>query len=199
MDNPKDLTFSDITFNSMRITWDSPDGTVTSYRILYYSPEESEREMRVAHKGDRDSVVLRALRPGTEYTVKVIAYHDRTSSEPLIGTQATGRNGKRQRSISRLTVSSILTVSFWSSSAASSNQPSDLRCRGFLVHRVMASSQRCAPDRLPCGRHSQEHQQPRQRDQRCPRHHARDCTWAHGEKHNTQLTTKHNSRLSVLK
>uniref|UniRef100_A0A8C1TUN0 Fibronectin n=1 Tax=Cyprinus carpio TaxID=7962 RepID=A0A8C1TUN0_CYPCA len=73
LQHPRDLTFSDVDSTSMIVTWDVKRVPgVTSYRVLYSSPEEGEREYQPALSGRDNSVVLQGLRPGTIYDIKVI-------------------------------------------------------------------------------------------------------------------------------
>ncbi|XP_017312739.1 fibronectin 1b isoform X2 [Ictalurus punctatus] len=88
-DSPTDLTFSDVDSSSVRVSWRPPQGRVTSYRVFYSSPETGEREWSPAPSRNDDNVLLQHLRPGTEYSVRVIATTDRGATAELAGTHTT--------------------------------------------------------------------------------------------------------------
>ncbi|XP_066518052.1 fibronectin 1b isoform X2 [Hoplias malabaricus] len=88
-DHPRDLVFSDVDTASLRVRWEAPRGPVSSYRVFYSSPEEGEREWRPAPRGTDNNVLLRGLRPGTQYTVKVTPYNRAGPITTLQGSQAT--------------------------------------------------------------------------------------------------------------
>ncbi|XP_062383385.1 fibronectin 1b isoform X1 [Sardina pilchardus] len=88
-DLPTDLSFTDVDTTSLRVTWDTPSERVTSYRVLYTSPQEGERELYPAPRGSDTSAVIPNLSPNTQYTIKVIPVQGRTPLTTLVGQQAT--------------------------------------------------------------------------------------------------------------
>nr|XP_025042612.1 fibronectin isoform X1 [Pelodiscus sinensis] len=89
IDRPRGLTFTEVDVDSIKIAWESPQGQVTSYRVTYSSPEDGIRELVPAPDGEDDTAELHGLRPGSEYTVTIVALHDDLESQPLTGTQST--------------------------------------------------------------------------------------------------------------
>ncbi|KAJ7345021.1 hypothetical protein JRQ81_000971 [Phrynocephalus forsythii] len=89
IDRPKGLTFTEVDVDSIKIAWESPQGQVTGYRVTYSTPEDGIRELFPAPDGEDDTAELHGLRPGSEYTVRIVALHGDLESLPLIGTQST--------------------------------------------------------------------------------------------------------------
>ncbi|XP_072434710.1 fibronectin-like isoform X2 [Chiloscyllium punctatum] len=89
IDRPKELTFTDVDVDSIGLAWESPEGQVTAYRVIYSSPEDGVRELLPSPNPKDDTAELVGLRPGTEYTVQVYALYDNQESIPLTGTQTT--------------------------------------------------------------------------------------------------------------
>ncbi|KAJ6665358.1 hypothetical protein lerEdw1_004407 [Lerista edwardsae] len=89
IDRPKGLTFTEVDVDSIKIAWESPQGQVSGYRVTYSTPEDGIRELFPAPDGEDDTAELHGLRPGSEYTVRIVALHDGMESLPLIGTQST--------------------------------------------------------------------------------------------------------------
>ncbi|XP_059823334.1 fibronectin-like isoform X2 [Hypanus sabinus] len=86
---PKELIFSDVDADSMRLAWEKPKGRVTAYKIIYSSPEDGARELRPSPSSRDVSAELTGLRPGTEYQVEVYAVLDGKESSPFMGKQTT--------------------------------------------------------------------------------------------------------------
>ncbi|XP_067298315.1 fibronectin 1b isoform X2 [Pseudorasbora parva] len=112
LQHPRDLTFSDVDSTSMLVTWDVPRiPGVTSYRVLYSSPEEGEREYQPALSGRDNSVVLQGLRPGTMYTVKVIPMKGRNPVRTLEGSQYTNHEETQPTAVPAPTNIQFLDIS----------------------------------------------------------------------------------------
>ncbi|XP_040295628.1 fibronectin isoform X4 [Bufo bufo] len=111
VDRPKGLTFPDVGADSIRFTWDVPEGQVTGYRVTYSSPEDGVRELFPAPESDDDTAELHGLRPGTEYTVSIVALHDDLESKPLIGVQSTAIPAPTNLQFSQVTPTG-LTISW---------------------------------------------------------------------------------------
>lgn len=90
IDRPKGLAFTAVDVDSIKIAWESPQGQVTGYRVTYSTPEDGIQELFPAPDGEDDTAELHGLRPGSEYTVYIVALHNDLESLPLIGTQTTG-------------------------------------------------------------------------------------------------------------
>nr|KAF6353255.1 fibronectin 1 [Pipistrellus kuhlii] len=87
IDRPKGLTFTEVNVDSIKIAWKSPQGHVSKYRVTYSSPEDGIHE--VFPGAEEETAELKGLKPGSEYTVSVVALNGDKESKPLIGTQST--------------------------------------------------------------------------------------------------------------
>ncbi|NP_001263341.1 fibronectin isoform f precursor [Mus musculus] len=107
IDRPKGLAFTDVDVDSIKIAWESPQGQVSRYRVTYSSPEDGIRELFPAPDGEDDTAELQGLRPGSEYTVSVVALHDDMESQPLIGIQSTAIPAPTNLKFSQVTPTSF--------------------------------------------------------------------------------------------
>uniref|UniRef100_A0A8C1UHN9 Collagen, type XII, alpha 1a n=1 Tax=Cyprinus carpio TaxID=7962 RepID=A0A8C1UHN9_CYPCA len=85
---PTDLTTSEVTHYSFRVTWVAPDDPVEKYRIEYVSMAGGEPQ-KLLVDGTVTTVVLESLTPLTEYIVKVHSVVGEDSSDPLKGSETT--------------------------------------------------------------------------------------------------------------
>ncbi|XP_060040127.1 fibronectin isoform X4 [Erinaceus europaeus] len=110
IDRPKGLAFTDVDVDSIKIAWESPQGQVSRYRVTYSSPEDGIHELFPAPDGEEDTAELQGLRPGSEYTVSVVALHDDMESQPLIGTQSTAIPAPTNLKFTQVTPTSLTAV-----------------------------------------------------------------------------------------
>ncbi|XP_054433527.1 collagen alpha-1(XX) chain [Pteronotus mesoamericanus] len=121
---PRHLSFSDVTHDSARVSWESPLRPVRLFRVSYVSSEGSHSGQTEA-PGNATSVTLGPLSSSTTYSVRVTGLHPGGSSSAMTGRLTT----RKVPSPSRLSVTELpggevrLT---WAVAAAS----------GVLVYRI---------------------------------------------------------------
>ncbi|XP_017566451.1 tenascin-R isoform X3 [Pygocentrus nattereri] len=106
----RQLYFSDVTADSLTVSWSAPAPPASSFR-LFYSTQDSSDESEVILYGSKTRTVLTGLLPSRQYTVTLIAIHGDTASEPITDIVVTGMDPPREMTVSYVTEDSV-TISW---------------------------------------------------------------------------------------
>ncbi|KAM9501333.1 tenascin-R [Clarias gariepinus] len=104
------LYFSDITANSVAVSWNAPAPPASSFH-LQYSTDDSYEEVEVVLDGSKTKNIVSGLLPARKYTVTLVTMHGDTASEPVTGTIVTGMDPPREIMVSYISEDSV-TVSW---------------------------------------------------------------------------------------
>ncbi|KAL6490212.1 hypothetical protein MHYP_G00005570 [Metynnis hypsauchen] len=104
------LYFSDVTADSVTVSWSAPAPPASSFR-LFYSTQDSSDESEVVLYGSKTRTILTGLLPSRQYTVTLIAIHGDTASEPITDIVVTGMDPPREMTVSYVTEDSV-TISW---------------------------------------------------------------------------------------
>ncbi|KAK3545902.1 hypothetical protein QTP70_016587 [Hemibagrus guttatus] len=104
------LYFSDITSDSLVVSWSAPAPPADSFN-LHYSTDDSNEESEVVLDGSKTRTVLSGLLPSRKYIVTLVTMHGDTASEPVISTIVTGMDPPREIMISYISEDSV-TISW---------------------------------------------------------------------------------------
>ncbi|KPP78685.1 hypothetical protein Z043_101799 [Scleropages formosus] len=133
LEGPQDLEISEVTSRSFRVSWSHALGDVRNYQIVYHPSQDGTPE-EILVDGSENSVVLKALRPHTEYQIAVFAVYPNAASEALRGVETT----RALPSVSDLELYDVTQSSMkarWKAAEGAT---------GYLVVHAMAT-----PDEIP--------------------------------------------------
>ncbi|KAI4886064.1 hypothetical protein NFI96_004974 [Prochilodus magdalenae] len=104
------LYFSDVTADSVTVSWSAPAPPADRFR-LSYSTQDSSDESEVILYGSKTRTILTGLLPSRQYMVTLITIHGDTASEPVTGIVVTGMDPPREMTVSYVTEDSV-TISW---------------------------------------------------------------------------------------
>uniref|UniRef100_A0A8C3NFW4 Fibronectin n=1 Tax=Geospiza parvula TaxID=87175 RepID=A0A8C3NFW4_GEOPR len=88
IDTPSQMQVTDVQDNSISIRWLPSTSPVTGYRVTA-NPKNGHGPSKTKNVPGEDTAELHGLRPGSEYTINIVAIYDDMESLPLTGTQST--------------------------------------------------------------------------------------------------------------
>ncbi|KAK5854580.1 hypothetical protein PBY51_004764 [Eleginops maclovinus] len=79
---PKDIVFSEVTENSLTVSWTKPNSPISGFKVTYTHTEDGEPVSVSIDKGD-STVGLSQLSPGSSYEVSVVSILGLDESDPI--------------------------------------------------------------------------------------------------------------------
>uniref|UniRef100_A0A8B9H0V6 Tenascin-R n=1 Tax=Astyanax mexicanus TaxID=7994 RepID=A0A8B9H0V6_ASTMX len=104
------LYFSDVTADSVGVSWSSPAPPADAFRLTYSSLDSGDESELLLH-GSKTRAVLTGLLPSRQYIVTLITVHGDSASDRIASLVVTGMDPPREITVSYVTEDSV-TISW---------------------------------------------------------------------------------------